>query len=138
MMRGRAEELTDGYHTMRELYDYRAAYNALLFNEWSAAGKYDVVKSTRHADGEPCFGGSHFVVYALTPIVCLAASAVGTCLRALLFMPRCVRIAPRCRVMSGCCGGTVARMWVSMVMCRGLRLLCLRCSVASGSGLDDA
>lgn len=60
-------DLTDGYHTMRELYDYRAAYNALLFNEWSAAGKYDVVKSRCHADGEPCFGGSHFVVYALTP-----------------------------------------------------------------------
>lgn len=29
-----AAELSDGYHTMRELYDYRAAYNALLFNEW--------------------------------------------------------------------------------------------------------
>ena len=62
-----AAELSDGYHTMRELYDYRAAYNALLFNEWAASGKYGVVKSKRHADGEPCFGGSHFVVYALTP-----------------------------------------------------------------------
>lgn len=62
-----AEQLSDGYHTMRELYDYRAAYNALLFNEWAAAGKYNVVKSLRHADGEPCFGGDYFVVYALTP-----------------------------------------------------------------------
>lgn len=58
---------TDEYHTMDELYDYRAAYNALLFNEWAAAGKYDVVKSFRHDDGEPCFGGDYFVVYALTP-----------------------------------------------------------------------
>ena len=62
-----AAELSDGYHTMRELYDYRAAYNALLFNEWAAFGKYNVVKSKCHADGEPCFGGDYFVVYALTP-----------------------------------------------------------------------
>ena len=62
-----AAELTDGHHTMRELYDYRAAYNALLFNEWAASSKYSVVKSKCHADGEPCFGGTHFVVYALTP-----------------------------------------------------------------------
>lgn len=67
MGKGVATELSDGYHTMRELYDYRAAYNALLFNEWAASGKYNVVKSTRHADGEPCFGGDYFVVYALTP-----------------------------------------------------------------------
>lgn len=67
MTKDTAAELTDGHHTMRELYDYRAAYNALLFNEWAATDKYDVVKSTRHADGKPCFGGTHFVVYALTP-----------------------------------------------------------------------
>lgn len=59
--------ITDGYHTMEELYDYRAAYNALLFNEWAATGKYNVVKSLLHNDGEPCFGGDYFVVYALTP-----------------------------------------------------------------------
>lgn len=61
------DELTDGYHTMRELYNYRAAYNALLFNEWAANGKYNVVKSMRHADGELCFNGDYFIVYAETP-----------------------------------------------------------------------
>ena len=58
---------SDGYHTMQELYDYRCAYNALLFNEWADLGKYDVHKSWRHSDGELCFGGGWFVVCAQTP-----------------------------------------------------------------------
>ena len=37
--------VTDGFHTMQELYDYRLAYNACLFNEWAERGKYDVHKS---------------------------------------------------------------------------------------------
>lgn len=52
---------------MSELYDYRLAYNALLFNEWHKNQTLDVAKSLKHDDGEPCFGGSHFVVYAVTP-----------------------------------------------------------------------
>jgi hypothetical protein len=59
---------SDGYHTFDELYGYRMAYNALLFNEWAAQGKYDVHLSYRHADGAPCFGkDDYFVVVATTP-----------------------------------------------------------------------
>jgi hypothetical protein len=60
-------ETSDGYHTFNELYAYRKAYNALLFNEWAARGLYDVHKSWRHSDGEPCFGGGWFIVVAQTP-----------------------------------------------------------------------
>lgn len=59
--------LADEHHSVEELYDYRLAYNALLFNEWSAQGKYDVHKSWRHSDGELCFGGGWFIVCATTP-----------------------------------------------------------------------
>jgi len=58
---------SDGYHTFNELYDYRRVYNAALFNEWSAQGKYDVHKSWKHSDGEDCFGGGWFIVMAELP-----------------------------------------------------------------------
>lgn len=61
------EEAVDGYHTMAELYHYRMLYNALLFNEWATDDKYSVSKSLRHSDGEDCFGGEYFVVYAYIP-----------------------------------------------------------------------
>ena len=60
-------EISDGYHTISELYRYRMLYNAALFNEWARDGRYEVHKSQRHADGELCFGGSWFVVYAALP-----------------------------------------------------------------------
>lgn len=60
-------ETSDGYHTFDELYEFRKMYNAALFNEWAAAGKYSVHKSWRHHDGEPCFGGGWFVVAAMLP-----------------------------------------------------------------------
>jgi len=60
-------QISDGYHTFDELYDYRMAYNAALFNEYALNGKYDVHKSLRHADGELCFGGGWFVVVAELP-----------------------------------------------------------------------
>lgn len=60
-------EVSDGYHTFNELYAYRMAYNALLFNEWFKAGKNDVHWSRKHSDGELCFGGGWFVVVAQTP-----------------------------------------------------------------------
>jgi len=60
-------ETSDGYHTFNELYAYRLAYNAALFNEWAAQGKYGVHKSKRHSDGELCFGGGWFVVVAQLP-----------------------------------------------------------------------
>ncbi len=60
-------ETSDGYHTFNELYAYRMAYNAVLFNEWASRGLYDVHKSFRHATDEYCFGGGWFVVSAQTP-----------------------------------------------------------------------
>ncbi|MEV0361152.1 hypothetical protein ACIBEK_00280 [Nocardia fusca] len=67
-MHGEADENTsDGVHTFAELYHYRMLYNALVFNEWARGGRYDVHKSIRHSDGELCFGGGWFVVYATLP-----------------------------------------------------------------------
>lgn len=60
-------ETSDGYHTFNELYEFRKVFNAVLFNEWYAQGKYSVHKSERHADGEPCFGGGWFIVMATLP-----------------------------------------------------------------------
>lgn len=59
--------VSDGYHTFDELYEQRMVYNAVLFNEWAKTGKYNVHKSTRHNDGELCFGGGWFIVVALLP-----------------------------------------------------------------------
>ncbi len=58
---------SDGYHTFDELYAFRKAYNAALFNEWAANGKHHVHKSWRHHDGELCFGGGWFIVVAVLP-----------------------------------------------------------------------
>ena len=60
-------DTSDGYHTFNELYDFRKAYNAALFNEWAASSKYSVHKSKRHFDGEDCFGGGWFIVVAQLP-----------------------------------------------------------------------
>lgn len=60
-------QVSDGYHTFEELYEYRMLYNAGLFNEWADQGKYDVHKSYKHHDGEECFGGGWFIVVAITP-----------------------------------------------------------------------
>jgi len=59
--------ISDGYHTFSELYEFRKVLNALLFNEWARQGKYDVHKSWKHSDGEPCFGGGWFIVVAAPP-----------------------------------------------------------------------
>ncbi len=65
------EELSDGYHTMAELYEYRMLYNAAFANELYATWAVDeslnkpippVVKSWKHSDGEFCFGGGWFIV----------------------------------------------------------------------------
>lgn len=53
----------DEYHTMAELYDYRMLYNALAANAMPGRA----VKSWKHSDGEPCFGGGWFVVYLDLP-----------------------------------------------------------------------
>jgi len=78
---GDVSQLSDGYHTFSELYEFRKVYNAVLFNTWaipmidpnghaqSLFGhiKYDVHKSWRHHDGELCFGGGWFIVVAVLP-----------------------------------------------------------------------
>lgn len=61
------EDTSDGYHTFKELYEFRLLYNAHLFNEWAEQGKYDVHKSKRHSDGNPCFDGTWFIVVAQLP-----------------------------------------------------------------------
>jgi hypothetical protein len=60
-------DVSDGYHTFDELYEFRKAYNALLFNQWHERDLYSVHKSLRHHDGELCFGGGSFIVVAMTP-----------------------------------------------------------------------
>lgn len=60
-------DTSDGYHTFNELYEFRKVYNAVLFNEWSNQGKYQVHKSKQHSDGEYCFGGGWFIVMATLP-----------------------------------------------------------------------
>jgi hypothetical protein len=61
------ENTSDGYHTFKELYEFRKVYNAVLFNEWAKIDKYDVHKSKKHFDGEDCFGGGWFIVVAVLP-----------------------------------------------------------------------
>lgn len=61
------ENYSDGYHTFKELYDFRKAYNAALFNMWSAYNYFPVIKSHKHSDGELCFGGGWFIVTATLP-----------------------------------------------------------------------
>lgn len=60
-------EITDGYHTFNELYNFRMLYNAAFFNLFAKTGG-KVFKSPRHSDGEFCFGGGWFIVQALLPI----------------------------------------------------------------------
>ena len=84
---GLKQKISDGYHTFAELYEFRKAYNAALFNEWAkdwyirdrqikdgeiachnnVLVKYDVHKSWNHHDGRPCFGGGWFIVVATLP-----------------------------------------------------------------------
>ena len=59
--------ISDGYHTFDELYAYRMTYNAMLFNEYAKQNLYEVHKSTKHFDGEECFGGGWFIVMATLP-----------------------------------------------------------------------
>jgi hypothetical protein len=61
-------EVSDGYHTFNELYEYRMLYNAALFNEFAKQGLYDAHKSRKHSDGECPFGDSNwFIVMAELP-----------------------------------------------------------------------
>jgi len=62
------ENTSDGYHTFKELYEFRRLYNTGLFNEWAKLGLYNVHKSRRHGDGSIPFGDEDwFVVMAELP-----------------------------------------------------------------------
>lgn len=61
------EDTSDGYHTFKDLYEFRMLYNAALFNVWAKQGLFQVHKSWRHHDGELCFGGGWFIVVAMLP-----------------------------------------------------------------------
>ena len=60
-------DISDGYHTFRELYEYRMLYNAAWLNLSEQHNEFPVVKSWRHSDGELCFGGGWFIVVATLP-----------------------------------------------------------------------
>ena len=60
--------ISDGYHTFNELYEYRLLYNASMFNELAKQGLYDVHKSKKHSDGTIPFGDKNwFIVQAELP-----------------------------------------------------------------------
>lgn len=61
------ELISDGYHTFKELYEYRLLYNAAFFNELVKNNVCKVHKSKKHSDGELCFGGGWFIVMAELP-----------------------------------------------------------------------
>lgn len=62
-------EVSDGYHTFAELYEYRLLYNAGFFNELCILGNpYRIHKSKKHrGELEDCFGGGWFIVMATLP-----------------------------------------------------------------------
>lgn len=60
--------ISDGYHTFNELYEYRMLYNAAFFNTVALFGLYDVHKSRKHSDGCYPFDNSNwFIVIAELP-----------------------------------------------------------------------
>lgn len=61
------KEISQGYHTFNELYEFRKLYNALLFNEWAKNKTIEVYKSKKHYDGKCCFDEEHFIVVAILP-----------------------------------------------------------------------
>ena len=66
-------QLSDGYHTFGELYEFRKAFNAAFLNYscepqfGHSMNNFDAHKSWRHHDGELCFGGGWFIVVAILP-----------------------------------------------------------------------
>jgi hypothetical protein len=59
------ENTSDGYHTFKELYEFRLLYNAAFFN--LLPNTMNAVKSWKHSDGKLAFGGGWFVVTAQLP-----------------------------------------------------------------------
>lgn len=60
--------VSDGYHTMDELYDHRVALFIALCRHMHELlgmenpGKFKIWRSKNHDDGEPAFGGTWFVM----------------------------------------------------------------------------
>ena len=61
------DAISDGFHTFGQLYAFRAALTALLFNTWAREGRYDVHKSRRHSDGSIPFGDPDWFIVVATP-----------------------------------------------------------------------
>lgn len=55
-------DVSDGFHTFSELYEFRMLYHAAFVE-----GLDNTVKSWRHSDGELCFGGGWFIVVTDLP-----------------------------------------------------------------------
>lgn len=64
VMGGHPAQLTDGFHTMEELYDHRRALTAALMAE-----RADISWRSRahHPDDDPMFEGGYFIVGIDTP-----------------------------------------------------------------------
>lgn len=64
-------QISDGYHTFDELYEFRKMYNAAFANSFYKETSHhyapSVYKSWRHSDGELCFGGGWFIVVIILP-----------------------------------------------------------------------
>lgn len=60
------ETISDGFHTFAELYTSRSILTAAFFNMLHASGVV-TCKSWKHSDGEACFWGGWFVVFAQLP-----------------------------------------------------------------------
>lgn len=67
--------ISDGYHTFDELYYYRMLYNSNMVNLLvlckanlrQVFKDFDVIKSKKHFDKQPCYGGGWFIVVIKTP-----------------------------------------------------------------------
>lgn len=64
-------DVSDGYHTFNELYEFRKLYHAAFVNELEeieqSFNRTRSVKSWRHSDGEEAFGGGWFIVVTILP-----------------------------------------------------------------------
>lgn len=65
---GVKENISDKWHTFKELYDYRMVYHAALVNVLCSMEypRIVTVKSKKHSDGLPCFDGSMFIVQTMS------------------------------------------------------------------------
>lgn len=69
-----ARDVSDGYHTMHELYQHKMALNMALFHAWHEVQMntsnplgFQVMKSKHHHDGT-MFEGEYFIVMAITRV----------------------------------------------------------------------